>query len=139
MDLRQLADVLHREKCSCVVWNRETLTLCHQRGVKDLYTILSESPDLLRDASIADKIIGKGAAALMILGGVRAVYADIISEPALELFKNAGITVQYEKAVPNIINRAGTGVCPVESLCSDCTTAEDCLPLISKFIENINK
>ena len=37
----------------------------------------------MKGAAIADKVIGKGAAALMVLGGFKTVYADIISTPAL--------------------------------------------------------
>lgn len=37
-------------------------------------------------------------------------------------------------AFPVIINRAGTGICPVEKLCENCTTAADCLPLINDFV-----
>ena len=111
----------------------------HQRGVKDLYDILSTQPELLRGAFIADKVVGKGAAALMILGGIDSLYTDTISEAALELFARYDIEVKYGKLVPHIINRAGTGMCPVESLCKECETAEECLPLIKDFIERLAK
>jgi iron complex outermembrane receptor protein len=39
---------------------------------------------MLDGASIADKVIGKGAAALMIAGCIKEVYADVISEAAME-------------------------------------------------------
>lgn len=41
-----------------------------QRGVADLYDLLVTEPDFLQSASIADKVIGKAAASLMVLGGV---------------------------------------------------------------------
>ena len=40
------------------------------RGISDLYDLLTEHPGWLRGASVADKVVGKGAAALLILGGV---------------------------------------------------------------------
>ncbi len=129
-----LADVLHREKCSCVIWKNYKLSLFHQRGVKDLLCLLNSSDAELSDALVADKVVGKGAAALMILGGIKAVYADVISIPALNLLNDAHIQVEYANVVRNIINRAGTGVCPVEKLCEGCHTAIDCLPLIKEFV-----
>lgn len=129
-----IIDILHREGCSCVISNGDRLELCVQRGVKDLFDILENDPGLLCGARIADKVVGKGAAALMILGGVATVYADVISMAALELFKNARTAVYYGTAVQAIINRAGTGICPVEYLCRDCKTAEECRPLIESFI-----
>ena len=133
--LSELTGLLHREGCSCVIFGRGEVTLCHERGVKDLLRILDSDPSMLKDALIADKVVGKGAAALMIAGGVKSVYADVISRPALELFASSPVTVTYGTAVPNIINRAGTGVCPVETLCKDCRTAEECLPLIESFVK----
>jgi hypothetical protein len=102
--------------------------------VKDLYRLLEEEPELLDGAFVADKVVGKGAAALMVLGGVREVYAGVISTPALSLFHENGITVRMGQEVPNIVNRAGDGVCPVEQLCRQCMTAAECLPLIKEFV-----
>lgn len=135
IDLKRLTEILHDENCSCVIENEDgLLTIGRERGVRDLMNFLKSRPEVLRGALIADKVVGKGAAALMILGGVRAVYAEVMSRKALEMYASYSITVQYETLVDNIINRAGTGVCPVESLCLECKTAEECLPLIEAFI-----
>lgn len=133
-EFSSLADILHKEKCSCVICKNDKTSMFHQRGIKDLYSLLNSPDKILLDALVADKVVGKGAAALMILGGVKAVYADVISIPALNLLKDTPIQVEYAKVVPNIINRAGTGICPVEKLCEDCPTAADCLPLINEFL-----
>lgn len=138
MDMLSLADILHKEKCSCVIWNNGSLSIYHERGIKDLYSLLTEQPDVLKGAMIADKVIGKGAAALMILGGVKTVYTDVISSPAMDLFAGNGIEVRYGKIVANIINRSGDGICPVEKLCLECNTAEACLPQIRNFIKQIH-
>ena len=132
-------EMLHREGCSCVITDGAEFRMFHQRGVKDLYDILSTQPELLRGAFIADKVVGKGAAALMILGEIDSLYTDTISEAALELFGLYNMEVKYGKLVPHIINRAGTGMCPVESLCKECKSAEECLPLIKDFIERLAK
>lgn len=136
---QQAIERLHSEGCSCVITDGEQFHLFHQRGVKDLYEILISRPELLHNSFIADKVVGKGAAALMILGGIEALFADTISKSALELLEKYDIEVEYGQKVPHIINRAGTGVCPVEMLCRECQTAEECLPLIKNFIENLTK
>lgn len=135
MEAAELAMRLHDEKCSCVIYNRGELRIYSQRGVKDLFELLKSEPERLHGAVIADKVVGKGASALMAEGGVDAVYADVISLPALNLLKASGIAVSYGECVENIINRAGTGVCPVETLCMECETAGECIPLIEEFIE----
>lgn len=96
----------------------------------DLYDLLVQEPDYLKGAVIADKVVGKGAAALMVLGGIKEVYADIISSKALSLFRKYGVKVGFAQEVPFIWNRARTGGCPVETMCSEEESAEAILPLI---------
>lgn len=135
MNFDELIDTLHRAGCSCAICRDGHLTLCHQRGVADLLRLLTDGNETLRGAEIADKVIGKGAAALMILGGASRVWGDIISRPALTLLEGAGVRVSYGRLVDNIINRNKTGICPVESLCLEAPTAADCLPLIQSFVD----
>lgn len=125
----------HQEKCSCIIYKGGKFTIGRERGVADLFRLLNDDPEILSGAFVADKVVGKGAAALMVVGGVRDVHADVISRPAVELLKYSDIEIAYGKCVPNIINRSNTGICPVEELCSACKTAEDCLPLIERFIK----
>lgn len=135
---RQLIDRLHAERCSCVIGNGAQVRTFRERGVKDLFRLLTEEPELLDGAFVADKVVGKGAAALMILGGVRGVYADVISAGALELFAARNIPVSCALEVPHIVNRSHTGWCPVETLCRDCRTAEECLEPIRNFIHTVS-
>ena len=136
---RQLIDRLHAEGCSCVIHNNDHIHLFHKRGVQDLHQLLRTSPDTLRGAMIADKVVGKGAAVLMTAGGVRWVYADVISQSALEFLLTHNIEAEYGRVVPNIINRAGTDICPVEKLCMQCEDIEDALMLIDEFIEKMRR
>ena len=126
MKITELTEILEKEGCSCAIWGGGELTLCHRRGVADLYELLTSSPGKLCSALVADKIVGKGAAALMVIGGVSEIHAGVISQPALEMLRAGRVTVTCGKCVPNIINREGTGICPVETLCLGCRTAEEC-------------
>ena len=132
--LDHLRQILHSTACSCVIGNGGRVETFHQRGIKDLYELLNNGSGLLDGASIADKVIGKGAAALMIAGGVKEVYTDVVSEAAMELFERYGTATSYDKRVAHIINRKGDGICPVESLCAECVTVEECLEKIEEFL-----
>ena len=136
---QQLIDRLHAEGCSCVIYNNDHTHLFHKRGVQDLHQLLRTLPDTLRGAMIADKVVGKGAAVLMTAGGVRWVYADVISQSALEFLLTHNIEAEYGRVVPNIINRAGTDICPVEKLCMQGEGIEDALTLIDEFIEKMRR
>lgn len=131
---RRAVDRLLHERCSCVVRNGGEERIFRERGVKDLYRLLREEPEFLRGAFVADKVVGKAAAALMILGGVEAVFAGVISTPARELFRRAGMEAACTEEVPHIINRTRTGWCPLETRCFFLTTPEACLAQIEAFL-----
>lgn len=136
---QSLIEYLFTEKCSCVIRKGNETRAFYERGVKDLYRLLKEDPEFLRGAFIADKVVGKAAAALMILGGVKEVFANVVSLPASELFGHAHIRAEYMQVVPHIINRTQTDWCPLEKRCADTVTPEACLPVIENFMMTLSE
>lgn len=130
--------LLHEGQYTLVVSNGETRTF-DRRGVADLFHLMQDDPGFLRGASLADKVVGKAAAALMVLGKIKEVHADVISEPGLALLQQTHIPVSYGEVVPHIINRTKTGWCPLERLCHDCQTPQECYRQIEGFIQNLEK
>lgn len=132
--MKQLIERLQREGCSVVIRHQGEEKCFWQRGIADLLHLYHEEPSFLHESQLADKVVGKGAASLMVLGRVKDVYAGVISQSALFLLQKAGISVTYGQCVDHIINRTGTDWCPVEKLCNDVCTAEEALPLIEEFV-----
>ncbi len=137
IDGKDLLAQLDTAKCSCIVRNKGVTTQYTQRGVRDLYELVTMQPTALRGAAMADKIIGKGAAALMINGGVKRVATHVITTPALEMLKYAGVEVLFEEEIPFIENRNKTGQCPLDARLQDVATAEESLPVIEQFIKDL--
>lgn len=135
--MEEIIDLLHMGGFSCVMKNREEVRTFTQRGVADLYDLYQAAPDFMKGASIADKVIGKGAAALMVLGGFKAVYADVISEPAVNLLRESGVEVTFSQKVPHIINRDKSGWCPLETACHDLKSVEEMYPVIREFVNKM--
>ncbi|MCQ2266113.1 MAG: DUF1893 domain-containing protein [Bacteroidaceae bacterium] len=104
------------------------------RGVRDLYELLTTEPQALRGAQLADRVIGRGAALLLVRGGVREVYAHVMSQGALAVLRDAGIQTSYASLQPYIINRAGTGMCPVEQLTQNTTSPDEAYQCIGRFL-----
>lgn len=107
------------------------------RGVRPLYDLLTRSPEFLRGASVADKIVGRGAAAIMVTGEVASVWTPVISKGALEIFSSSDVAVSFESVAEAIINRRGTGLCPVEQLTEGCHSSAECMPAIEKFLKTL--
>ena len=135
--MKRLCDTLHKGHYSLVVYNGEQKHFSNH-GIQDLYELYHQESAFLHGAVIADKIVGKAAAAIMISAGVKAINADVISYLALNLLQNAPIKVTYSQAVPYIVNRSQTGWCPLETLCKDCSTAAHCMVAIERFMNPTN-
>jgi hypothetical protein len=88
--------------------------LDHRRGIRPLLELLENGTDL-HGYSAADKVVGKAAAFLYCLLGVKALHAGVISQPALAVLEATGIVVRYSTLVPAIRNRTGDGFCPMET------------------------
>ena len=98
---------------TCVAVQGEQKLTSRERGVKPLLAWLDGEVDL-HGFSVADKVIGDGAAMLYVLLGVEEIYSTVISEPARKTLEGHGIQVYYDQCVEGIRNRAGTGICPME-------------------------
>lgn len=132
----ELIRLLHEGGYSCVIRKEEIRTFT-QRGVADLYDLLNQHPVFLHGAQVADKVVGKAAAVLMVLGRVQEVYTDIISEPALVLLRRANIKLDCMQVVPRIQNRNRTGWCPLETLCYEENSLEILYSIIHDFVERM--
>ncbi len=87
--------------------------LSDRRGVRPLLDLFDTGADL-RGFYAADKVVGLGAAHLYRLIGVRALYAEVISESAEALLISSAIRVERGQCVPRILNRDKSGFCPIE-------------------------
>ncbi len=134
-----MINVLVDEGCRGVVRSVQgELRTFSRRGVADLFNLVADEPDFLRGASVADRVIGRGAALLLVKGGAREVYAQVISSGALEVLRSVGIETSFDKEVPNIINRTGTDICPVEKLTASTSSPDEAYERIKQFLDSMN-
>lgn len=126
----QMLDMLNEQGLSLLVFNHDSLTTHANRGVQDLLQLISEQPERLNGAVVADKIIGKAAAAIMATGGVREVHTNIICTAARELFEKEGILVFATEEVPMILNRDRSSMCPIDTQIADIESIEECVAIL---------
>lgn len=130
-DLNYIKEILLKENHTIVIMKKNASVITSDdRGVSPLIKLLKEDKLQLQDSIIADKVIGKAAAMLMIYGGVKEVYTPIISLPAIKIFNINNVKINYDKEVDRIINRKGDGLCPMETLCLDIDNPEEAFEVI---------
>lgn len=126
----QMLDMLNEQGLSLLVFNHDSLTTHANRGVQDLLQLISLQPERLQGAVVADKIIGKAAAAIMATGGVREVHTNIICSPAKQLFEQQGILVFATEEVPMILNRDRSSMCPIDTQIAEIESIEECVAIL---------
>ena len=125
-----LLNILNANGQSLVVLNNDSLSYYNGRGVSDLLALLTDEPERLKGAIVADKMIGRAAAVLMTAGGVQAVYTNLISTPAVAVFREAGIPVSFREEVPQILNRDRSGQCPIDALLNEAEDVDECVEIL---------
>ncbi|MDR0748059.1 MAG: DUF1893 domain-containing protein [Tannerellaceae bacterium] len=133
----KLIGLLHEGGYSCVVSKGGECRTFTKPGIMDLYELIENDPEFLHGASVADKVVGKAAATLMIRGGVARMYADVISEPAIALLRNSTVESGFGQSVPFIENRDKSGICPLENACMHTGSLEELFILIKGFVSKI--
>ena len=129
----QMLETLNKQGLSLLVFNNDLLTTHDNRGVRDLLTLVATQPDRLKGAIVADKVVGKAAAALMAAGGVVEVNTNIICTPARQLVEGENIKVFATKEVPQILNRNKSAMCPIDTQLEGIESVEECV----KILQNI--
>ncbi|MFR1772630.1 MAG: DUF1893 domain-containing protein [Acutalibacteraceae bacterium] len=117
-DIVTASQYLKDKGYTCVFCREDTMYSSTERGVKPLLDFIENGPNL-RGFSAADKIVGKAAALLYVLLGVKEVYAPVMSETALYTLAHNGILPLCDCSVKSIRNRSGTGACPMEETVVD--------------------
>ena len=136
---QKLLDILHEQDGTLVVMNGGETRVFHQRGVADLLQLLKHEKSVLQGACVADKVVGKAAASLMVLGGVRSVVTDLISQQAMKVMGRSRMNVYFNKMVPFILNRKQEGLCPLEMMTTDTDDIHEILLRIEAFADKMKQ
>ncbi|MCD7945697.1 MAG: DUF1893 domain-containing protein [Clostridiales bacterium] len=107
-----------------------------ERGVYPLVDWLRQGADL-RGCSAADRVVGRAAAFLYVLMGVKAVYGTLMSEGGRQVLEQHGIRGSWDTLVPSIRNRTNTGICPMEQAVKSTQTPEEAYQAVGETLERI--
>lgn len=95
-----------------------------QRGVAPMMGFIAEGVNLAGYA-VADLVVGKAAAMLFVKCGIKEAYAKTLSRSGRAVLEQCGIPYAYETLTEQIINRAGTDICPMEKALLGVENAEE--------------
>lgn len=93
--------------------------------LKPLYHCLVTYPEQMNGALVIDKIVGRAAAFLCILGGVHKIITPLASQAAKTVLDEQGISLYASNYIPYIVNRDKTGMCPMEKMAMESASSID--------------
>ena len=119
-NLDKIKEILHDKKAALVVcYSNGEIREYYQNRVKDIKEILKENNKALENAIVADKVIGKVAASLLTVAGVKETYTDVISELAIPVLEDNQVKYEFKEKVEYIKNNDNTGMCPMQNKYKD--------------------
>ena len=122
------------EEHSLVVFKNGEKSVFNGKGIKPLVDYLEN--DDFQGAYVADKIVGKASALLLVYGQVKEVYTPTISKSAVKVFKRNHVKYRADRVVDNIINRGGTDICPMEKKVQSINNPEEAYKMFKEMFEN---
>lgn len=126
-----------QKNCTCVFCKGERFYTSTYRGIYALVQFLSQDVDLT-NFSVADKVIGKAAALLLVIAGVKEVYAQVMSEPALYTLSYYGILCTYTQIVPEILDYERKEICPLEAIIAHTKDPEEAYQILKKALKAVS-
>lgn len=90
-----------------------------ESGIKPIINKLNDDICYFKGLTVADKIVGKASAMLLVLSGVKEVNAVVLSKAGKSILDKHNIEYTYEELSEYIINRKGDGMCPMEETVKD--------------------
>ena len=135
-DLEQAKKLLAQQQTTVVLCHGDTIYQSNQRGVQPLLSWLDSETDLM-GFSAADNVVGRGAAFLYRLLGVRAVHGKVMSVAAVKVLRAGGIEATWDLLTESIQNRQKTGICPIELATGNIQEPENALFIIRSTLEKL--
>ncbi len=112
-ELKKLTDKLATKNLACIVVKPDGTEIeVAGAGIAPTISLLERGE--FDGAIVLDKIIGRAAAMLMTLGHVCYVHGVVMSQSAVDWLTQKGVPFSYDTVVQYIINRTGSGICPME-------------------------
>lgn len=137
-NLLQAKDVLlKKDVYTCVLVKDAEVCTSQEHGVLPLVKWIDAGKHF-KGYAAADRIVGSAAAYLYILLDVQEVYAQVMSQGAIEILTQHGIHAMYDVTTATIRNRANTGSCPMEQTVRSCKTPETAYQAIRRKLHELH-
>lgn len=133
-DLERAKEALTTIDCTCALCRDGEVRTTQLRGVAPLLSWLEEG---LSGWSVADRVVGAGAAWLYTLLHPAMVYAPVMSRRATAILTQYGVPYTCDEVTDAILNRTGTGLCPMEEATANAADPQQAQAAIRQKVQEL--
>ncbi len=125
-DLEMAKTLLIQKQLTLIILkNGEILYETKSRRISGFLNAIEQCGRNLKNATVADKIVGKAIALLSVYSNINAVYAETLSVKARDFLKENRITVVWKELIDNIMDDKKQDICPFEKEAEDIVNPKD--------------
>jgi hypothetical protein len=138
-DIELARSLLEEEKWNLViVKGGRVLFNSRERGIAPFFQAVQSMGKSLRNAAVADRILGLAVAMLCLHARITSVYAGVASQGALDMLKRQGVAVSSKNSVPYISNYDGTDLCPFEKMARNSENPAQLISTLKSIFGGLN-
>jgi hypothetical protein len=125
-DLETAKSLLFQKQFTLViVKDGETLFETKGHRISGFLNAVEQFGRKLENAAVADKVAGKAVAFLCVYAGIAAVYAEVLSKKARDIFTENGIAHEWKQLVDNVLDDKKQDICPFEKEAANITNPRE--------------
>ncbi len=88
---------------TCVLVKEDKIILSQEKGIAPILNLLNAGENL-ENFTLADRIVGKAVALLVVYAKIREVYAEVLSEKGKAVLIKYNVKFSYKTLTEKIIN-----------------------------------
>ena len=132
-DLEKAKQILDEENCTLVLCNGDDIYKTDKKGLEPVIECIESGNDYW-DWTACDKVVGRAAAFLYVLLGVKEVHAKVMAKLAIQILDKAEIKYSTDLFVNQINSPDGKTIHPLEDAVLRSGSANNALRDIKAYL-----
>ncbi len=108
-------------------------------GINPILQAIEKLKHKMSGSSVADKIVGRSAALLLVYSHVNEVFASVLSIEGRKVLEENGVKYEFSSIVQKILDKTGKNTCPFESFSYNITSPNQAYKLMKVFAKTCNE
>ena len=133
-DLEKAKDYFYSQKASMVLCKDDEKFITHEKGLSPLINLIETGDDYF-EYSACDKVVGRAAAFLYVLLGVKEIHAKIMAKLAIQILDKAEIKYSADEFVETILDDQGKDTNPLEEVVLRSGSANNALRDLKAYLK----